>query len=414
MKKLPEGWRRLRLGDIAMVRDGAHITPDYLAEGIPFLRVCDIAAKEVDLSSVKRISRQEYEQLTKTLRPQQGDILLSKNGTIGVPRVVDWDWPFACFVSLALLRIKNTEMVSADYLFEVLKSPVVQREMRLRAKAGTVTNLHLEEIKELQIPLPDNKQQAELVGWARRWQSGIDTLEDLSEAAKQRKRGLMQQLLTGRKRFKEFVKTAQQVRTRYGFFPSDWSAVHMGDIANEISEKNDRGEDFPVLSCTKNRGLVNSLEYFGKRIFSADTSNYRVVRRGDFAYATNHIEEGSIGYQDLHDAALISPMYTVFRTQPGVDHAFFFKLVKTELYRHIFEVNTSGSIARRGGLRWDEFALIKVFLPPVPEQKRIAAVLETCDREIELLQKQLDALKEQKRGLMQKLLTGEVRAKVKG
>jgi type I restriction enzyme S subunit len=156
---------------------------------------------------------------------------------------------------------------------------------------------------------------------------------------------------------------------------------------------------------------VNSLEYFGKRVFSADTSNYKVVRRGDFAYATNHIEEGSIGYQDLHDAALISPMYTVFRTRAGVDHSFFFKLVKTELYRHIFEVNTSGSIARPGGLRWDEFAIIKVFLPSVPEQRRIAAVLSACDREIELLQKQLEALKEQKRGLMQKLLTGEVRVK---
>jgi type I restriction enzyme S subunit len=185
----------------------------------------------------------------------------------------------------------------------------------------------------------------------------------------------------------------------------------MGDIAEEIGAKNDGGHHLPVLSCTKHRGLVNSLEYFGKRVFSEDTSNYKVVRRGDFAYATNHIEEGSIGYQNQHDAALISPMYTVFRTQAGVDHTFFFKLIKTELYRHIFEVNTSGSIARRGGLRWNEFALIKVFLPSLPEQKRTATVLSACDREIELLEKELDLLKEQKRGLMQKLLTGEVRVK---
>ena len=138
----------------------------------------------------------------------------------------------------------------------------------------------------------------------------------------------------------------------------------------------------------------------------------QVVRRGDFAYATNHVEEGSIGYQDLHYAALISPMYTVFRIREGVDHSFFFKLVKTEVYRHIFEVNTSGSIARRGGLRWEEFPMIRVFLPTVPEQRRIAEVLETCDREIGLMRKQLVALKEQKRGLMQKVLTGEVRVKV--
>jgi type I restriction enzyme S subunit len=105
-------------------------------------------------------------------------------------------------------------------------------------------------------------------------------------------------------------------------------------------------------------------------------------------------------------------MYTVFRTRPGVDHEFFFKLIKTELYRHIFEVNTSGSIARRGALRWDEFALIKVFLPSEAEQKQIAAVLNTCEREIALAQKQINALKEQKYGLMQKLLTGESRVKI--
>ncbi|MCX6883794.1 MAG: restriction endonuclease subunit S, partial [Verrucomicrobia bacterium] len=224
--------------------------------------------------------------------------------------------------------------------------------------------------------------------------------------------GLMQQLLTGRTRFKEFVGGRRKVETRYGAFPEEWAQVRIGDIAEEVGKKNARGRDLPVLSCTKHRGLVNSLEYFGKRIFSEDTSTYRIVERGDFAYATNHIEEGSIGYQNLHDAALISPMYTVFRTRPGVEHEFFWKLIKTELYRHIFEVNTSGSIDRRGALRWDEFSLIKVFLPTVPEQKRIAAVLNVCDREIELLQKQLAVLKEQKRGLMQKLLTGEIRVKV--
>lgn len=310
------------------------------------------------------------------------------------------------------VRSEANPLLNTEYLWVFLNSTFKDRLLKRLFNAAGQPHVGHANIARLLAPLPPLPEQRGIATILGAWDSAISVTERLLTARADRMGWLMQQLLTGRKRFKEFVKTAQHVRTRYGFFPSDWSAVHMGDIANEISEKNDRGEDFPVLSCTKNRGLVNSLEYFGKRIFSADTSNYRVVRRGDFAYATNHIEEGSIGYQDLHDAALISPMYTVFRTRAGVDHSFFFKLVKTELYRHIFEVNTSGSIARRGGLRWDEFALIKVFLPPMPEQKRIADVLETCDREIELLQKQLDALKEQKRGLMQKLLTGEIRVKV--
>jgi type I restriction enzyme S subunit len=296
------------------------------------------------------------------------------------------------------------------YLYQWLQrmKPAFQRV----SNGSTVKTIGLPFFEKLEIAFPSICEQRVIAEILLCWDGSIQKQDALVAAKEQFKRGLMQQLLTGQRRFKEFVKSDKKVKSRYGDFPADWSQVHMGDIAEEIGAKNDGGHHLPVLSCTKRRGLVNSLEYFGKRVFSEDTSNYKVVRRGDFAYATNHIEEGSIGYQNLHDAALISPMYTVFRTRAGVDHTFFFKLIKTALYRHIFEVNTSGSIARRGGLRWDEFALIKVFLPGVPEQKRTAAVLSACDREIELLQKQLETVKEQKRGLMQKLLTGEIRVKI--
>jgi type I restriction enzyme S subunit len=279
--------------------------------------------------------------------------------------------------------------------------------------AGGTKVLHTSptKIEAYRCRLPPVTEQIQIARILDQWDTCIKTLEGDVSAKADSKRGLMQQLLTGRNRFKEFVTSVKQVRTHFGPIPADWPVVCIGDIADEVGEKNGAGHESPVLSCTKHRGLVNSLEYFGKRIYNKDTSGYRVVRRGDFAYATNHIEEGSIGYQNLHEAALISPMYTVFRTKPGVDHSFFFKLLKTELYRHTFETNTNGSINRRGALRWDDFANIKVHLPGEREQRRIVAVLEVCDREIELLQKQLEALKEQKRGLMQKLLTGEIRIK---
>ena len=315
--------------------------------------------------------------------------------------------------NVALIKAIPNGEVTKSYLYYFLQQrPIFLMIDRLSRRSAGQAGVDLDALREYEFPLPALAEQgkiSELLNWAS---DSVDNFSKLIDFVRERKRGLMQQLVTGQTRFKEFVKSSKKVKSRYGDFPEDWSQVHMGDIADEAGKKNGGGRELPVLSCTKYHGLVNSLEYFGKRIFSEDTSTYRIVERGDFAYATNHIEEGSIGYQNLHDAALISPMYTVFRTKPGVDHEFFWKLIKTELYRHIFEVNTSGSIARRGALRWDEFALIKVFLPTVPEQKRIAAVLNTCDEEIKLLEKQLEALKEQKRGLMQKLLTGEVRVKL--
>ena len=81
-------------------------------------------------------------------------------------------------------------------------------------------------------------------------------------------------------------------------------------------------------------------------------------------------------------------------------------------YRHIFETNTSGSIDRRGSLRWKQFNQIHVPLPTIEEQKKISVCIDACDKEIKVLQRLADTLKTQKKGLMQKLLTGEIRVKV--
>jgi type I restriction enzyme S subunit len=167
-----------------------------------------------------------------------------------------------------------------------------------------------------------------------------------------------------------------------------------------------------VLSCTKHQGLVDSLSYFNKRVFSENTSTYKVVPRGSFAYATNHIDEGSLGYQDLYNSALISPMYTVFQVDDLVDHGFLFKLLKTEHYRQVFAANTNASVDRRGSLRWNEFKKIEVPVPSLEDQLAICEVLDTAAQEVRELQAQLDDLKEEKRALTADLLTGKRRVRL--
>ena len=416
MKNPPEGWRRVLLGDLGSFKNGLNKEKEGFGHGLPFVNLMDVFGRSfLDESRFGLVNSTVAEQLSYSLK--RGDVLFVRSSVkpegVGLTTVVVKDLPQTTYSGF-LIRYRSDGSIVASFKAHCFSSEPFRRELLRRSTISANTNINQEELNQLPLMLPGKDEQEGISAILSEWDKGVGVLADVVGAKRELKLGLMQRLLTGQTRFKGFVRSTQQVKTRYGGFPVDWAAAHIGDIADEVSEKNGGGHALPVLSCTKHRGLVNSLEYFGKRVFSADTSSYKVVRRGDFAYATNHVEEGSIGYQSLHDAALISPMYTVFRTRAAVYHSFFFKLVKTELYRHIFEVNTSGTIARRGGLRWDEFALIKVFLASMPEQIRIAAVLETCDREIELLQKQLEALREQKRGLMQKLLTGEVRVKVKG
>jgi len=223
---------------------------------------------------------------------------------------------------------------------------------------------------------------------------------------------MLQHLLSGERRFPKFVQSQERIEVRWGSYPVDWDYLRIDDIATQVSCKNMGGAELPVLSCTKHHGLVDSLKYFGKQVFSKDLSTYKVVKRNQFAYATNHIEEGSIGYQDIYDEAVISPMYTVFETVDQINDRFLFLLLKTELYRHIFEANTSASVDRRGSLRWKEFSKINVPIPSIDEQQAIVEVFEFCDQELKLLGQQLDAFREQKKGLMQQLLTGKVRINV--
>jgi type I restriction enzyme S subunit len=208
----------------------------------------------------------------------------------------------------------------------------------------------------------------------------------------------MQNLLTGKKRLKGF--------------DGEWKEIHIKDVSKEVSIRNKDDKQLTVLSCTKYDGLVPSLEYFGRKIYSNNLKTYKVVPKHHFAYATNHIEEGSIGYNDVLDEALISPMYTIFKTDKSVNDIFFFKLLKS--HRLIYEYNArmEGSVERRGGLRWSAFSIIKIKLPSFEEQTSIAQVLQYADKELKLLKAKTEKLKEQKKGIMQLLLTGKKRLKL--
>lgn len=105
-------------------------------------------------------------------------------------------------------------------------------------------------------------------------------------------------------------------------------------------------------------------------------------------------------------------MYTVFGTDSKcVNDIFLYKLFKTQRLIYLYKSRMEGSIDRRGGLRWKDFSTIKLAIPSFEEQTAIAQVLTAADREIELAQQKLELLRQQKRGLMQQLLTGKKRVK---
>nr|WP_246806836.1 restriction endonuclease subunit S [Ensifer sp. ENS04] len=140
------------------ITDGAHFTPTYVEQGVPFLRVTDIQEDSIDWETVKRIPKEEHDVLIQRCNPQRGDVLLSKNGTIGITKIVDWDNDFSIFVSLALIKAKPN-LLLPEFLESFLSSANAQSQFSKHSKAGTVTNLHLREIRNLQIPVVPLEEQ---------------------------------------------------------------------------------------------------------------------------------------------------------------------------------------------------------------------------------------------------------------
>lgn len=198
--RLPVEWEVERLTSVtSLIIDGTHFTPEYKDFGVPFLRVTDINKDVLTFENIKFISEKEHRQLTNRCKPEVDDILYSKNGTIGIPKIVDWEWDFSIFVSLALLKLDKNKVLPG-FLQLILDSKVAWDQIRMRSKQGTVTNLHLEEIREFLIPVPLMKEQNEIT----RAINSVTTLL-VNERQKREKltvikTALMQDLLTGKKR----------------------------------------------------------------------------------------------------------------------------------------------------------------------------------------------------------------------
>jgi type I restriction enzyme S subunit len=155
---IPEHWSHSKLKYLTYkIVDGAHFTPTYVEHGIPFLRVTDIQTKKINLSKIKYIPLEEHNELIKRCNPKKGDVLLSKNGTIGITKIIDWDFDFSIFVSLCLIKLRP---ILNPYFFSTLfSSKAVEVQIKESGQTTSVTNLHLEKIRELICILPPIKEQ---------------------------------------------------------------------------------------------------------------------------------------------------------------------------------------------------------------------------------------------------------------
>jgi type I restriction enzyme S subunit len=161
--EVPRSWVWTRLGTICfLITDGAHHTPKYENEGVPFLSVKDVSSGSIDFSKARFISQEAHDELCKRCKPERGDLLLTKVGTTGIAVEIDVDRPFSIFVSLALLKISRVNL-SRRYLRLLINSPYVKKQSAANTQGIGNKNLVLRLINQFTIPLPPLAEQHRIV-----------------------------------------------------------------------------------------------------------------------------------------------------------------------------------------------------------------------------------------------------------
>nr|WP_208492116.1 restriction endonuclease subunit S [aff. Roholtiella sp. LEGE 12411] len=230
--KIPEYWKAVRLKHITnQIIDGAHFTPTYVNEGIPFLRVTDIVGAKnnsINMNNIKFIPEGEHNILSIRCKPEKGDLLYSKNGTIGVPRIVDWAFDFSIFVSLCLIKVRKQKL-NVEFLQYYLLGKLTETQINIGAKSNTVSNLHLDKIKEFWTTLPPLDEQEAIARFLDYKTKQIDGLikkkETLIQKLDEKRTALISHAVT--KGLDPNVPMKDSSIEWLGEIPKHWEVMHL-------------------------------------------------------------------------------------------------------------------------------------------------------------------------------------------
>lgn len=396
-KTIPNGWQKVNLHKVTtQIIDGTHSTPNYVEEGIDFYSVESVSRN--DFKNVKKITVEEHEKISKRCPVEKGDILMTRIGTLGATRLIDWDVNASIYVSLALLKVKDS--VSKRYLYQYTKSHHFQKEVLSRSLLrATPQKINMGDIKKISILIPnDIAEQEKIANILFTWDKAIDLKEKQIKQKKEQKKSLMQKLLNGKVRLPGFVE--------------EWKEIRLGDLLIKHNEKSQLNNQYPVLTSSR-RGIFLQKDYYlGNEVASEDNTGYNVVPYGYFTY--RHMSDDltfKFNINDIVEKGIVSTLYPVFTTKKELNSRFLLLKLNegNEFKRFALKQKQGGS---RTYMYYSKLEELKLFVPSLEEQNKIAEYLSYMDKNTQLLEKELDNLQMQKKGLMQLLFTGEIRVKV--
>ena len=395
---IPQEWEVKRIKDVCKVDANsltAKTSSDYEFE---YISLSDVDSESFEISTSRQVFKSAPSRARRIVK--KGDVVIStvRPNLQGFFRVKDDKKDLIASTGFAVLT-----PISCDsrYLLSCFFSSVISKQFYSLVVGSNYPAVNSSDVAKLKLAMPPMGEQRKIAEKLDVWDEAIQKESRLIEKLELRKRALMQRLLTG--------------RTRLSGFTTPWQKRRMKDCFEHITDTSNGCEYLP-MTISARLGLISQKDKFDRVIAGDSLKKYTHIQKGDFAYNkgnSNLYEMGCI-YRLKEQDAVVPFVYICFRPKQNVIGEFYQHFfINHGLDRQLKRIITSG--ARGDGLlnvdKTDFFEL-EIVYPPIAEQKAIAEVLTVADNEIATHRKKLDALRLQKRGLMQQLLTGKTRVKI--
>lgn len=384
----PANWKRYTFGDIYTERKESG------DENLPLLMVSihsGVSDGEVDAAELpKQVKRIEDKSQYK--KAVSGDLVFNMmrawQGAIGTVRTTG-------MVSPAYIVAEPNDKVNPLFMDYYSRTPQMINQIDRRSYGVTDfrKRLYWDSFAPIGCILPPIEEQQKIAAILTTQDKVIELKEKRLAEKQRQKKYLMQQLLTGKKRLPGFS--------------GEWSFPKAKELFQSVSDKDHNG-DLAVLSSTQDRGIVPRVEVdIDIKYDACSLVNYKKVSKGNFVISLRSFQ-GGIEYSAY--TGLVSPAYTVLSSRKEMSDGYYKQFFKSTDYINRLNVAVYG-IRDGKQISYEDFGRLQIPCPPIKEQDAIAEVLSTADREIELLQQDIEQEKQKKKALMQLLLTGIMRVK---
>lgn len=390
---IPESWKIKSLGQIGVFSKGKGINKSEVKEnGLPCIRYAEIYTKYQSYTELFT-SFIDEEEAGNSREIEHGDLLFAGSGEtledIGKCIAYMGSEPAFAGGDIVILRPKD---VDSKFLGVLLNQDATRRQMHKLGQGHSVVHIYSSGLKNLKVSLPTLPEQQKIAKILSTWDKAITAQEKLIAVKERFKKGLMQVLLTGTKRFDGF--------------DDDWEELKLNEVCS-INPKNDTLPEkfiYIDLESVENGQLQKENEIFQ---ISAPSRAQRLLKYDDILYQTvRPYQKNNLHFKKKGDY-VASTGYAQVRAKQS--SKFLYQFLHDNGFVNQVLVRCTGT--SYPSINTKDLAEIRIKIPTEEEQIKIASILSKADEEMELLKQELINLEYQKRGLMQQLLTGAVRVK---